>query len=321
MILIKSIADDFSTTHIIKWLEYFGVPFLRINDEKIISFSIESGKRTRVNLENEKSFVLEEIQAYWYRRGMWKFKSNAAASTNTLYKVFDQQDTANKKGLLKFLNESLKLCGDISDQNSAFEANKLDQLRKAEACGIPLPEYLVTTQKSELLAFLAQHSSLITKALTNAIYYVSEDVFFPPHTLLLDQSNVSRIPDVFAESLFQTLVLKKYEIRSFYFYGKFYSMAIFSQNDDQTKVDFRNYNWKKPNRNVPYQLPVCLEEKLQKLMELLQLQSGSFDLIVTPDDQYVFLEVNPVGQFGMVSIPCNYGLEKLLAEHLAYGKQ
>ena len=321
MILIKSIADDFSTTHVIKWLEYFGVPFLRINDEKIISFSIESGKRTRLNLENEKSFVLEEIQAYWYRRGMWKFKSNADSSTNELYKIFDQQDTANKKGLLKFLNEALKQHGNISDQNSAFEANKLDQLRKAEACGIPLPEYLVTTQKSELLTFLDQHNSLITKALTNAIFYISDAIFFPPHTLLLDQSNVARIPDVFAESLFQTLVPKKYEIRSFYFYGKFYSMAIFSQNDDQTKVDFRNYNWQKPNRNVPYQLPVWLEEKLQKLMELLQLQSGSFDLIVTPDDQYVFLEVNPVGQFGMVSIPCNYGLEKLLAEHLAYGKQ
>ena len=30
----------------------------------------------------------------------------------------------------------------------------------------------------------------------------------------------------------------------------------------------------------------------------------------------VFLEVNPVGQFGMVSLPCNYQLEKRIAQYL-----
>jgi glutathione synthase/RimK-type ligase-like ATP-grasp enzyme len=138
--------------------------------------------------------------------------------------------------------------------------------------------------------------------------------------LLVDDQNIAKIPDLFAESLFQALIPKKYEIRSFFFQDKFYSMAIFSQNDDQTKVDFRNYNWKKPNRNVPFQLPAWLEDKLYKLMKLLGLHSGSFDLIFTPEGEYVFLEVNPVGQFGMVSIPCNYGLEKILAEYLANGK-
>jgi hypothetical protein len=36
----------------------------------------------------------------------------------------------------------------------------------------------------------------------------------------------------------------------------------------------------------------------------------------TPDGREVFLEVNPVGQFGMVSAPCNYHLEKKVAELL-----
>lgn len=43
-------------------------------------------------------------------------------------------------------------------------------------------------------------------------------------------------------------------------------MAIFSQNDDQTKVDFRNYNINKPNRNVPFMLPNELESKIKLLM-------------------------------------------------------
>jgi hypothetical protein len=53
------------------------------------------------------------------------------------------------------------------------------------------------------------------------------------------------------------------------------------------------------------------------LMRDLCLDTGSIDLICTSSGRIVFLEVNPVGQFGMVSKPCNYKLEHRLAEHLA----
>ena len=93
-------------------------------------------------------------------------------------------------------------------------------------------------------------------------------------------------------------------------------MAIFSQNDKQTKVDFRNYNDNKPNRYVPYVLPKNIELKITQLMQKLDLNTGSVDLIKNHDGNYVFLEINPVGQFGMVSEPCNYYLEKIIAEYL-----
>lgn len=98
--------------------------------------------------------------------------------------------------------------------------------------------------------------------------------------------------------------------------GKFYSMAIFSQNDNQTSVDFRNYNYNKPNRKVPFQLPMEIEKKLDILMKKLDFNSGSIDMIVTVENEYVFLEVNPLGQFSMTSFPCNYNVEKIIAEYL-----
>ena len=94
-------------------------------------------------------------------------------------------------------------------------------------------------------------------------------------------------------------------------------MAIFSQNDKQTEVDFRRYNKSKPNRNVPYQLPKSIELLLDILMKKINLDNGSIDIIVDNNGKYYFLEINPVGQFGMVSIPCNYYLEKKIANYLA----
>ena len=81
-------------------------------------------------------------------------------------------------------------------------------------------------------------------------------------------------------------------------------MAIFSQEIEQTKVDFRKYSKEIPNRYVPYDLPKTISMKLKRLMDNLKLNSGSIDLVYTKDEDYYFLEVNPVGQFAMVSEPC-----------------
>ena len=39
-------------------------------------------------------------------------------------------------------------------------------------------------------------------------------------------------------------------------------------------------------------------------------------MIQSDKNELVFLEINPVGQFGMVSSPCNYYLEKKVASKL-----
>ncbi|MGH9762966.1 MAG: hypothetical protein ACREAC_19250, partial [Blastocatellia bacterium] len=70
-------------------------------------------------------------------------------------------------------------------------------------------------------------------------------------------------------------------------------------------------------RTVPYRLSCDLESRLAALMKAVNLDTGSIDMVRTVDGRFVFLEVNPVGQFGMVSQPCNYYLERKLAKALA----
>ncbi len=126
------------------------------------------------------------------------------------------------------------------------------------------------------------------------------------------------------EEIFPTLVQEKieklFEIRSFFLKGEFYSMAIFSQTSSQTQLDFRNYDFEKPNRTIPFKIPTKIEKKLARLFKILNLNSGSLDMIYTSDNKFKFLEINPVGQFGMVSFPCNYYLEELLMQKLTNEK-
>jgi hypothetical protein len=52
-------------------------------------------------------------------------------------------------------------------------------------------------------------------------------------------------------------------------------------------------------------------------MESINLNTGSLDFIKSSkDSNYYFLEVNPSGQFGMTSNPCNYNLHEKIANYL-----
>lgn len=58
------------------------------------------------------------------------------------------------------------------------------------------------------------------------------------------------------------------------------------------------------------------EKKIQKFMNKIGLKTGSIDVILTPENEFYFLEINPTGQFGWVSQNCNFYLEKEIAKFL-----
>jgi ATP-GRASP peptide maturase of grasp-with-spasm system len=316
MILVKSLATDFSTTHVLKWLTYLGVPFERVNDDQISRMHIQKEGRLLLELEDGRLIDTRKFTAYWYRRGKWSFKNMAYNKKHALGKTYARQNQADRDKLIHYLNLELKRLGDFSDQLSSFGANKIEQLRAAELAGMEVPDYLITTSRVDAQSFLKQHGAIITKVIHMPLFFINEGIMAPTYTISLGSSDLEQLPEYFSESLFQVMIPKRYEIRTFYLDGRTYSMAIFSQNDDQTKVDFRRYNQEKPNRNVPYQLPQAVKAQLDRIMQHLQLRSGSFDIIRTPDGRFVFLEVNPVGQFGMTSIPCNFYLEEKIAKYL-----
>ena len=51
-------------------------------------------------------------------------------------------------------------------------------------------------------------------------------------------------------------------------------------------------------------------------MKLLKLNTGSIDMIVDHNNNYIFLEVNPVGQFVAYGEFCNYYLDREMAKIL-----
>ena len=85
---------------------------------------------------------------------------------------------------------------------------------------------------------------------------------------------------------------------------------------DNNTVDIRASQDRWNIREIPYDLPDELDVRIKLFMNRIGLECGSLDFVLTTNDDYYFLEVNPVGQFGWVSEICNYNLYSVVAEYL-----
>lgn len=307
MILIITSKSDESTTYVIEWLNILNKKWKRINEDDLISIDF-LGNDIRFNVD-ENSFLMSEIKSCWYRRGFLNINWNYFVEDKIIKRVQENE----KIKIINFIYYLLKEKTTINNFLNS-DVNKLIVSSIAKNIGLKTTKDQIFSSMKELSKLSFEDTQFISKPISgDSIMQYNEFCVFN-YTTLIDPEKVST--EFFYPSLVQNYVAKKYELRIFYLHGSFYSMAIFSQKDNQTEVDFRNYNKVKPNRRVPFKLPKDEEAKIHALMKQLKLNSGSIDMIVTPNNEYIFLEVNPIGQFGMVSHPCNYNLEKVIAEYL-----
>lgn len=302
------------------WIEKFGQEAIRINEDcqivNITSSFSESGNDFTFNLNDGRSISSQDVSSFWFRRGGIRFSQsqfpdmNQNLGTNVTNHLKDEVKTLISY-ILFFLQNKAKL-GDYAQRN----ANKLISLQIAQECGMKIPKTCISSQKSDLMDFFSKCTSSITKSIQDILFFHIDGERFSTKTSKVTMADINRMGEIFFPSLLQEEIQKKYELRVFYLKGNFYPMAIFSQEDEQTKVDFRNYNRSKPNRCVPYKLPNDIMKNLDLFMQKMNLDTGSIDMIYTINKEYVFLEVNPVGQYDMVSVPCNYYLHQKIAKYL-----
>jgi ATP-GRASP peptide maturase of grasp-with-spasm system len=319
MLLILSIAEDHATANVIDWLLYCNTAYDRINHLTLLGAEIKiNNLNTSITLSNKQNYNLENYKTFWYRRGNFAIPTKLIENfkNSVCINALNKFNSDERNTVQGFIHNYLKTkTKNINEYNDIY-LNKLSVLEKAKEFGLTIPDTIVTTKKTDVESFIKLHKNIITKAIYNGFSFVISDTNFYLHTLLIDEEDIKEFPDNFYVTQFQVCIDKAFELRIFYLEEKFFASAIFSQNDAQTKIDFRNYNESKPNRVIPFTLPNNLKLKIKKLMIALQLKSGSIDIIVTKKGEYVFLEVNPIGQFTQVSLPCNYYLEKHLAQAL-----
>jgi ATP-GRASP peptide maturase of grasp-with-spasm system len=322
MILILSQAQsEFNTELVIDWLSSLNASYHILTGDELfdttkMQFSLNQHTQELFIQDEQGKLNNKEIGIVWFRRQVSKA-------------IFESYEHLNyypesKRALINYLIKEFQLFYSVLsfsfndlpwlNRPETSNLNKIQVLIAAKKCGLEIPATIVSNSIGPHLNDFNQQ--YITKSLTDCATIKEDDEkYYSMLSCLVDNRNIAREAFIFP-SLLQNYIEKEFEVRTFYLDGKCKSIAIFSQSDKQTQIDFRNYNHLHPNRYVPYKLPGDIEKKLNRLMNLLQLESGSIDIIKTKNGQYVFLEVNPVGQYGWVSFYGNYNLEKDIANYL-----
>ena len=320
---------DEPTNRVIDWLLFFNADFKRINGDEFSpknNFTLDLVdcclKKDGQNFLNPNDVSLVWFRRWFNPRGklinydgykLKKYNSDEILLIEYYEFFLENELKAYSKGIFSLLNDKVWL---PDERMTRGGLNKIDVLVKAKKIGLLIPESIITSSKTEVVNFLKVNESLITKPIFEVVPIVHKNDAISMLTKEVKMEDIEKFPDIFYPSLFQKKVEKEFELRVFIYKDKIYSIAMFTQNDEQTKVDFRNINVEKPNRYVPFLLPKSIENKLLTLMNDVKLNTGTLDLMVNDKNEFIFLEINPIGQFGMVSIDGNFHIEKMIAQDL-----
>jgi len=332
MILIFSIEHEASTSEVMGWLEHYGEEVIRINsDDDLFKFSLinKDGIYFK-NTATNKTYNLLDAKSCWWRRTGISKRNFTLGEPKEEFLVDDLDLTPLVKGPKNLLytetvdlkNYILKRVYDNCKINIGspwrYGLNKLEVLDIAASHGLKTPDYEIISNLNQIEKSEIQEE-FVTKSIAEGIYEMIDNQSYYSYTESHKKADYTGSDIAVFPSMIMNIIEKQMEIRAFYLDGKFYSMAIMSQSIGQTKVDFRKYSDERPNKTETYQLPKSLEDKLINVFNDLELNSGSVDLIVNEKGEYVFLEINPVGQYAMTSLPCNYNLDKIIAKYLING--
>lgn len=310
MILIIAEYLDYPTTDVISWLHSFDKKVFFISNQETVNVSIH-GVNSITFFIRDTSFTLNDIEAVWFRRD--RIKLNNVPMNDIDDSFLRQYHFGAMTTIESFINYLLVNKVPCLGNPERINVNKLKVLERAKRIGLNIPKTMLADNRNEVKAYFGD-APFITKLLTPLRNIKHQDKMLNFLTFACDDANMS---ETFSLSLFQERIEKSLEVRVLYVKGTIYSKAIFSQRDEQTKEDYRNYNRQRPNREVPFQLPPLIEEQVHKLMAECELNMGTLDFIVTKDDTFIFLEINPVGQFTELSYNCNYHAEHHIAQLLS----
>lgn len=193
----------------------------------------------------------------------------------------------------------------VNNKENAAQANhKPHQLIEAVKCGLTIPDTLFSNDPKEIRDFFHQNNgNIIYKAFLQPHWNATPEdpmeakkvfTFFTsafPEAALEEVFSLSSVPGIY-----QPRVRKAFEIRLTLMGDCAFAVKIDSQSDPRAALDWRQ-DIALHCKLSPFELPGKVLAGCKRLMKQLGLVFGCIDLIVTPDGEFIFLEVNQMGQF------------------------
>lgn len=164
--------------------------------------------------------------------------------------------------------------------------NKTLQLLLASKIGFTLPQSIIGNDNNVFSSFLGNNTNII-KPLTTGKLKTNEKIELYQTNYIRELKEDISLTPIYV----QRYIEKKYEVR----------LTCIEQEKIAVKIESRNkLDWRKDYTGLQYAIIECpfeISNLCDSLMSELQLKFGAFDFIVDKDGSWIFLEINPNGQW------------------------
>jgi glutathione synthase/RimK-type ligase-like ATP-grasp enzyme len=303
-ILVLTNKGDITSDFIVKNLSDLEVPFYRLNTDEIgnnirLSFDIINNEYLIYDAGRNIVVDLLQIKSVYFRRP--EIVVHAKEVTHGEKNFIKSELSFTLEAIYKILGNAFWV--NTVDAIRGAE-NKIYQLMLAKEIGFIIPNTLLSNQPNKALSFFSKNNgSCIIKPVKSGLVIgeTEEGVIFTSK-LHLDNSNVDRI--LSCPVYVQSLIPKNSDLRVTLIGDKLFCAMIHSQEDEESSVDWRKAGH--PLRHTVHVLPKEIIAKCFELAKKLKLNFAAIDFILDQQNNYIFLEINPNGQWAWIERQLNF---------------
>ena len=308
ILIITHTNDNFSIEKVTEFIEANNCKVIRFDVDKYplknhLSSVFENGKWVSYVRTEEDTIRLDDVYSLWYRRA---YNIGSGLKEEVEGKFFGAAMGEITHTLFGFLQSND--CYSLG-KPSVYRRmdSKEEQLKIAHKLGFKIPETCITNDPLEAKKFILEHQNVVGKMQTSFAIYEdgAENVVF---TNVISEDKLESLDSLmYCPMQFQKKIEKKKELRITIVGQDIYAFEIDSQQSEDAKIDWRKDGVNLIDKWKKTELPADIEEKLLKLLDVYNVDYGAVDMIVSPEDDYYFIEINAAGEF--------FWLDNLLENH------
>lgn len=234
------------------------------------------------------------VDVYWHRRRGEPIVDVPLVASDRAIAERESQRMVN--GVMEALSDTTFAVNPMRAANHAED--KLAQLRLAQRLGMRLPETLISNAPDRVRRFVEAHErdGVIVKNFA-PICWLSADGVALNFTARLTSGMLPDAPILrLTPAIYQVQVPKAYEVRLTCMGAERVAVSLHSQQEAAARIDWRAVQPKRLGVER-IDIPADVAATCDAFLAAMNLRFGCFDFIVTPAGEWVFLEINQMGQF------------------------
>ena len=305
MILIVTVAQDLHALAVQKHVREAGacdchiVECDRVAQRPGITYAIGHSVQDTVLTSEDRAVSISEAAVLWLRTIRAEQILQHPVEDETAKAIINNDCRGGLLGLL-----ATQFAGRwISTPEATYRgSDKIAQLNAAYACGFRVPRTLVSQSRKDVLEFYeACGGEVVVKTVIGAPGPFLE-------TRTLDPDRFDDAAFAAAPAIYQEYIPGSDHLR----------LICLGDSSYAARIRTPDLDWR-VNLNVPiesYVVPQELHGAVRSVLDRLRLEMGIVDLKLTPEDEPVWLEVNPQGQFLFLDSFTDLRLAAKFAEYL-----